>query len=87
MLPLLAAEIFAAAAYSLGSLPAHHAPISPTMAAVDRPIRVAVVGGGPAGACAAEIFAEARARLPWAPRCPIARGGRRARWRRVRLSN
>ena len=26
--------------------------------ALDRPIRVAVIGGGPSGACAAEIFAK-----------------------------
>jgi len=32
--------------------------IAPAMA-LDRPIRVAVIGGGPSGACAAEIFAQA----------------------------
>ena len=34
---------------------------SATMA-LDRPIRVAVIGGGPSGSCAAEIFAKARCR-------------------------
>jgi len=31
---------------------------------LDKPIRVAVVGGGPSGACAAEIFAKV-----WADAC------------------
>lgn len=39
-----------------------HAPLGvvvPTSAVAARPIRVAVVGGGPSGSCAAEVFAEA----------------------------
>lgn len=34
-----------------------------SMQTVNRPIKVAVIGGGPSGACAAEIFAQARTAL------------------------
>lgn len=48
-------------AYSLvaGFAPAQQARSPAVSMAMDRPIRVAVIGGGPSGACAAEIFAKA----------------------------
>jgi len=51
--------------YNVGAgFSAHRHAASPAnqlvMQQVDRPIRIAVIGGGPAGSCAAEIFAKAK---------------------------
>jgi geranylgeranyl reductase len=58
-------SLIPSSAYSLvagGLAPAPHQmrnAVSDINMALDRPIRVAVIGGGPSGACAAEIFAKA----------------------------
>jgi len=59
---MLAFASFAALGLQLGGQPApraSRAAASSIEMALDKPIRVAVIGGGPSGACAAEIFAQA----------------------------
>jgi NADPH-dependent glutamate synthase beta subunit-like oxidoreductase len=51
----------AALGLNLGAAPA---PVASRAAVSMGPIRVAVVGGGPSGACAAEIFAQASQAIP-----------------------
>eukprot|EP00965_Chrysotila_dentata_P219935 6191448-Pleurochrysis_carterae.AAC.1 len=60
LITMLALTSVAALGMQLGGLaPAAHAHRAAIQMALDRPIRVAVIGGGPSGACAAEIFAKA----------------------------
>lgn len=51
---------FAVLGLQLGGAPAPQAARASqvSMQTLNRPIKVAVIGGGPSGACAAEIFAQ-----------------------------
>lgn len=58
MLSLLPSSSFSFVAGGLAGLQQSRSPVANVNMALDRPIRVAVIGGGPSGACAAEIFAK-----------------------------
>ena len=58
MLSLLPSSSFGFVAGGLAGLQQSRSPVANVNMALDRPIRVAVIGGGPSGACAAEIFAK-----------------------------
>merc|ERR1740138_1109012 len=59
MLALIPSTAFSLVAGGLAGVQQMRSPVSNVNMALDRPIRVAVIGGGPSGACAAEIFAKA----------------------------
>jgi len=68
MLSTLAAS---ALGLNIGATPAPSSSRGAVSMDLGRPLRVAVVGGGPSGACAAEIFAKASVAPPRpAPRRP-----------------
>ena len=58
MLALIPSSAFSLVAGGLAGVQQMRSPVSNVNMALDRPIRVAVIGGGPSGACAAEIFAK-----------------------------
>ena len=58
MLALIPSTAFSLVAGGLAGVQQMRSPVSNVNMALDRPIRVAVIGGGPSGACAAEIFAK-----------------------------
>jgi len=60
MLSLLPSSSFGFVAGGLAGLQQSRSPVANVNMALDRPIRVAVIGGGPSGACAAEIFAKGK---------------------------
>ena len=60
MLSLLPSSSFSFVAGGLAGLQQSRSPVANVNMALDRPIRVAVIGGGPSGACAAEIFAKGK---------------------------
>ena len=58
MLALIPSTAYSLVAGGLAGVQQMRSPVSNVNMALDRPIRVAVIGGGPSGACAAEIFAK-----------------------------
>jgi hypothetical protein len=58
MLALIPSSAFSLVAGGLAGVQQMRSPASNVNMALDRPIRVAVIGGGPSGACAAEVFAK-----------------------------
>jgi len=58
MLALIPSSAFSLVAGGLAGVQQMRSPVSNVNMALDRPIRVAVIGGGPSGACAAEVFAK-----------------------------
>ena len=59
MLALIPSSAFSLVAGGLAGVQQMRSPVSNVNMALDRPIRVAVIGGGPSGACAAEVFSRA----------------------------